>query len=125
MAMGPAPVLLRPPDRGRAVAQHGPTLPRRCPEPTPAEAAERTSRGLRVAALVEQTVERRTGARDVGAEGACRADLLGERRAHEVVGRQGGEVARPLHPGEPVEKRLPALRPAGGALAGVEGRVDV
>ena len=52
------------------------------------------ARGLGVRAVLEEPVDGRPGAADVGAEGAERAQLVGERRRREVVRRQRGEVAR-------------------------------
>jgi len=88
-------------------------------------AAQCASCGLRVLALVEQAVDRRAGAGDVGAEGARRENRVRHRRAREVVRGQPGEIPRPLHLGEPVEKQLTALGEAGCTVAHVEGRVDV
>src|SRR4051812_40857024 len=74
---------------------------------------------------MEEPVQRRARSRDVCAEGARGANLLGERRAHEIVRRQGGEIPGALHRGEPVEQRLAPLGEAGHVLPRVEGCVHV
>ena len=55
------------------------TVPGWCRHPGPAELAERAPRGIGVAQVVEETVQRRSGTRDVRAEGTCPAKLLRER----------------------------------------------
>src|SRR5579872_6211555 len=100
------------------------TVPRRCRDPGAPEALHRALRGLCGALVVEQSVERRAGAAHVGAEGAVRAELLRERRRHEVVRGQRGEVARAAKAPERRVHGGAALVEAGGAAALVEGGID-
>ena len=81
-------------------------------------------RGLRRPLVVEEAVHGRAGAADVGAEGAARAELVGERRRDEVVQGQCGEVARAADVRKHVVHRGAALVEAGGAVALVEGGID-
>src|SRR6478609_3685262 len=101
------------------------TVPRRSCQPAPPKAPQRPSRALRVAPLLEEPVQRRACAGDIGAERACRENRVGMGRAREVVRGQRGQVAWPLDSLQPVEERLSPLRPAGSALASVERGVDV
>ncbi len=102
------------------------TVPRRCREPGLAEAAERRVwRRLRRGRSMEEPVERGACSGHVGAEGAGGAELLGERRAREVVRREGGEIAGPLHAASPSRSACAALCEAGHVLPRVEGCVDV
>src|SRR4029077_20001469 len=95
---------------------------RHAPRPKP---LQRPPRALRVAPLLEEPVQRRACAGDIGAERACRENRVGMGRAREAVRGQRGQVAWPLDSLQPVEERLSPLRPAGGALASVERGVDV
>ena len=81
-------------------------------------------RGHGGAPVVEEAVHRGAGAGDVGAEGAEAEQLVGERRAREVVRGQGGEVARSPHALERALERAAPLVPALGAAALVEAPVD-
>ena len=56
----------------------------------------RSSRSVaaRVGPFLEQPVDDRPGARDVGPEGAEGEQLVGERRGGEIVRRQLREIAR-------------------------------
>ena len=76
--------------------RHASTVPGRGREPGVAEAPERALCRLRLAPVEEQTVDRRAGARDIGAEGSRGAQLVGERRAREIVRRERGEVEQAL-----------------------------
>src|SRR4051794_219273 len=55
----------------------GSTVPSGDGQPQPAAALQLGLRGLRLAAVVEEAVDRRAGAADVGAEGAERAQIVG------------------------------------------------
>src|SRR5689334_19774598 len=96
------------------------TLPSRFGQPQPAERRERRLRRLRRRARLEEAVERRAGAADVGPEGAVGTELGGERRAREVVRRQRGEVSRRADAGDRFDQRGAAPGEAGGAVALVE-----
>src|SRR5712691_12684298 len=61
------------------------TVPRWCGDPGAPEPLQRTLRSIRRGPVVEEPVERRTAAADVGAERAERAQLVRERRRGEVV----------------------------------------
>ena len=79
----------------------------------------------RAGPVVEEPVDRRAGAADVGAEGAERAQLVRERRRSR--GRSRGSAARSRGrrtARERGEERGAALLEAGGAVAAVEGGVD-
>src|SRR5581483_4191169 len=100
------------------------TVPRWRRQPGVPDAAERASRSLRLVLVMEEPVHDRTRAGDVGAERAELAQPVAQRRAGEVVRRQGGEVARTAHARERVEQRRAALLPTVGAVARVERVVD-
>ena len=93
-------------------------------QPGAARGAERAAGGVGVAAVVEEPVDGRAGAADVGSERAEPEQLRGERRGGEVVRRQRGEVARAADGGERALERGPALLPAVGPSALVEAAVD-
>src|SRR5579871_134383 len=113
---------MRPPSGALAMRS---TVPGWWSEPGLAEPLEGALRGVRDGAIEVEAVERGTRSRDVGAEGSRGADLGGERRAREVVRREGGEISRGLDPWQRVEERLAAVLPAAVAVARVEGGVDV
>src|SRR3954468_10511662 len=101
------------------------TVPRWCRDPGTAEAAERASRGIRIATVMEEPVQRRTRSGHVRAKGARRAKLLRFRRAREVVWRQSREVARTLDGGERVDEGLAPLGESFHPVPRVEGGVHV
>ena len=74
---------------------------------------------------VKEAVDGRAGAADVGAKGALREQLAGERRRCQIVRRQGGEVARAPHPRERCAQGLEAVFVAALAPTLVERRIDL
>src|SRR5262245_53738103 len=84
------------------------TVPRRGRDPGSSAAPERALRGFRALAVVEQPVDGRACSADVRAERSQRPQLVGERRAREVVRRQSCEVAWAAHPVERIEQRVAA-----------------
>ncbi len=78
---------------------------------------------------MEEAVDRRAGAAEIGPERARRAQLAGEwraaRRSDEIVGRQRGEIARAPDRVERSQERRLALREPGTAAQLVEACVDL
>src|SRR6266540_480264 len=99
----------------------GTTLPSGRGEPGPPAGSERLARGLGPFAAGEEPIHRRSGAADVGTEGAELAQLLGERRRREVVRRQGGEVGGSPCLRQRLTERVATLLESWSA---VEGLVD-
>src|SRR4051794_16187293 len=100
------------------------TVPRRWRDPGLRAASKCPRSRLRVRPVMEEPVDGRTGAADVCAERTERLQLVDERRAREVVQRQGREVARPPDVVEHREQLCAPLLEALGAVAAVEAGVD-
>src|SRR3954468_20406068 len=119
----------RPPRPGSSVGCEAlvtrSTVPGWRREPGLAEAPEEPSCGVGVGPVEVQALEGGACTRDVRAKGTCGANLGRERRAHEVVRRERGEVKRALDPRQRVADRAAALLPTVGAVARVERSVDV
>src|SRR3954452_3715331 len=101
------------------------TVPRWCGDPGSPTGPHSLLRSPRFGAVEEESVDRRSGARDVGAEGAQAPQFGGERRGGEVVRRERGEIARAANRGERGTQGVASVGEAPLSATCVEGAVDV